>query len=154
MNTINTDNRIAEILLIEDNIGDVLLTKEAFRTTHFKYNLRVAKDGEEALNILSRKGKFNKDPLPDLILLDLSLPKIDGKEVLEKIKTSNELKNIPIIILSGSEAESDMTTSFDLHANSYVVKPDNFDDFKEIVASIENFWFKKQELNESNPTIH
>ena len=92
MNSINIDYKTAEILLIEDNLGDVLLTKEAFRSTHFKYNLRVAKDGEEALNILSRKGMYNKIPLPDLILLDLSLPKIDGKEVLEKIKTSNELK--------------------------------------------------------------
>lgn len=154
MNTINTNNKTAEILLIEDNLGDVLLTKEAFRSTHFKYNLRVAKDGDVALKMLSRKGKFNKVPLPDLILLDLNLPKIDGKEVLEKIKTSNELKDIPIIILSGSEAESDMTTSYDLHANSYIVKPGNFDDFKEIVASIENFWFKKQDLNENNTTIH
>ncbi|QMU60370.1 MAG: response regulator [Gammaproteobacteria bacterium] len=154
MNTINTKNKTAEILLIEDNLGDVLLTKEAFRSSHFKYNLRVAKDGDEALKILSRQGEFTQFPRPDLILLDLSLPKIDGREVLEKIKTSNELKDIPIIILSGSEAESDMTTSYDLHANSYVVKPDNFDDFKEIVASIENFWFKKHDLNESNDTIH
>ncbi len=144
----------AEILLIEDNNGDVLLTKEAFRTTHFKYNLRVAKDGDEALKILSRQGSYNDAPLPDLILLDLSLPKIDGREVLEKIKSSPDLKDIPVIILSGSAAESDMTSSYDLHANSYLVKPDNFDDFKEIAASIENYWFEKQNLNSIDKTIH
>jgi len=154
MNSINIKNKAAEILLIEDNLGDVLLTKEAFRSTHFKYNLRVAKDGDEALKILSRQGKFNQSPLPDLILLDLSLPKVDGREVLEKIKTNTELKDIPVIILSGSAAETDMTTSYDLHANSYVVKPDNFEDFKEIVASIENYWFEKEELTPKGKTIH
>jgi len=154
MNSINTKNNTAEILLIEDNLGDVLLTKEAFRSTHFKYNLRVAKDGDEALKILTRQGKFSQAPLPDLILLDLSLPKIDGREVLEKIKTNAELKDIPVIILSGSAAEKDITTSYDLHANSYVVKPDNFEDFKEVVASIENYWFEKEELNPIDKTIH
>ena len=154
MNSVNAKNKTAEILLIEDNVWDVLLTKEAFRSTQFKYNLRVAKDGDEALKILNRQGKFNESPLPDLILLDLSLPKIDGREVLEKIKTNAKLKDIPVIILSGSAAETDMTTSYDLHANSYVVKPDNFEDFKEIVASIENFWFKKNELQLKDKTIH
>jgi len=154
MNSINTKNKTAEILLIEDNVDDVLLTKEAFRSTHFKYNLRVAKDGDEALKILNRLGKFNKSPLPDLILLDLSLPKVDGREVLEKIKANADLKDIPVIILSGSAAESDMTSSYDLHANSYVIKPDNFDDFKEIAASIENYWFEKQDLPVADKTIH
>ncbi|MBT8125222.1 MAG: response regulator [Gammaproteobacteria bacterium] len=154
MNSINAKNKTAEILLIEDNVGDVLLTKEAFRSTQFKYNLRVAKDGDEALKILNRQGKFNESPLPDLILLDLSLPKIDGREVLEKIKTNAKLKDIPVIILSGSAAETDMTTSYDLHANSYVVKPDNFEDFKEIVASIENFWFENKELHPKDKTFH
>ncbi len=150
----NDKHTTAEILLIEDNLGDVLLTKEAFRSTHFKYNLRVAKDGEEALRILNQEGEFNNLPLPDLILLDLSLPKIDGREVLEKIKKNSDLKDIPVIILSGSAAESDMTSSYDLHANSYVVKPDNFDDFKEIVASIENYWFNKLDTTTPDKTIH
>ncbi|MBT8113429.1 MAG: response regulator [Gammaproteobacteria bacterium] len=154
MNSINAKNKTAEILLIEDNVGDVLLTKEAFRSTQFKYNLRIAKDGDEALKILNRQGKFNESPLPDLILLDLSLPKIDGREVLEKIKTNAKLKDIPVIILSGSAAETDMTTSYDLHANSYVVKPDNFEDFKEIAASIENYWFEKKELHSKDKTFH
>ena len=154
MNLINTKDKTAEILLIEDNAGDVLLTKEAFRHTHFKYNLRVARDGDEALKILNRQGKYNSSPMPDLILLDLNLPKIDGIEVLEKIKTNSELKDIPVIILSGSQAETDMTSSYDLHANSYVIKPDNFDDFKEIIASIENFWFEKYDSNTEDKTLH
>ena len=154
MNLINTKDKIAEILLIEDNAGDVLLTKEAFRHTHFKYNLRVARDGDEALKILNRQGKYNSSPMPDLILLDLNIPKIDGIEVLEKIKTNSELKDIPVIILSGSQAESDMTSSYDLHANSYVIKPDNFDDFKEIIASIENYWFEKYDSNKEDKTLH
>ena len=154
MSVIPTREKIAEILLIEDNVGDVLLTKEAFRHTHFKYNLRIAKDGDEALKILNRSGIDNEFPLPDLILLDLSLPKIDGREVLERIKSNSDLKDIPIIILSGSDAESDMTSSYNLHANSYVVKPDNFDDFKEIVASIENFWFEKYTSTTSDKTLH
>ena len=154
MSKISTKEKIAEILLIEDNVGDVLLTKEAFRHTHFKYNLRIAKDGAEALKILNRKGKYNGTPLPDLILLDLSLPKVDGREVLEKIKSNTNLREIPVIILSGSEAESDMTSSYNLHANSYVVKPDNFDDFKEIATSIENFWFEKHQSKFSEKTIH
>ena len=154
MSIISTKDKAAEILLIEDNLGDVLLTKEAFRHTHFKYNLRVAKDGDEALKILNQKDQFKECPLPDLILLDLSLPKIDGREVLERIKSNMNLKNIPVTILSGSDAESDMTSSYDLHANSYVVKPDNFDDFKEIAASIENFWFEKQAPTLPSKSFH
>lgn len=154
MSSINTYGKTAEILLVEDNFGDILLTKEAFRHTHFKYNLHVAKDGDEALKILSRQGKYKNFPFPDLILLDLNLPKIDGREVLELIRTDKELKNIPVIILSGSQAESDMTTSYDLHANSYVVKPDNFEDLKEIVASIENFWFQSPIKNLNDKLVH
>ena len=154
MSVIPTREKMAEILLIEDNVGDVLLTKEAFRHTHFKYNLRIAKDGDEALKILNRSGIDNEFPLPDLILLDLSLPKIDGREVLERIKSNSDLKHIPIIILSGSDAESDMTSSYNLHANSYVVKPDNFDDFKEIIASIENFWFEKHPSTTPDKRLH
>jgi CheY-like chemotaxis protein len=150
----NNKHTIAEILLIEDNVGDVLLTKEAFRTSQFKHNLSIAKDGEEALKRLCQQDEYYNAPLPDLILLDLSLPKIDGREVLEKIKNNTMLKDIPVIVLSGSSAETDMTSSYDLHANSYVIKPDNFDDFKEIVTSIENYWLNKQDKNTSYITIH
>ena len=149
-----TNNKPTEILLVEDNPGDVLLTKEAFKTTHLKYNLRVAKDGEEALHILKKQGKYNNFPLPDLILLDLNLPKVSGKEVLENIKGSQELKHIPVIILSGSEAESDMTSSFDLHANSYIVKPNNFNDLKEIITSIESHWLQASNITPTDKTLH
>lgn len=154
MNVIDVSDRAAEILLIEDNLGDVLLTKEAFRVAHFKYNLHIAKDGAEALQMLEKQGRFNKIPKPDLILLDLNLPKIDGREVLEKIKSNITLKDIPVIVLSGSDAESDITKSYDLHANSYIVKPDNFDDLVEIIASIENFWFEQQDSSSTDNTVH
>lgn len=154
MNVIDVSGRAAEILLIEDNLGDVLLTKEAFREAHFKYNLHIAKDGAEALQMLEQQGRFNKIPKPDLILLDLNLPKIDGREVLEKIKSNVTLKDIPVIVLSGSDAESDITKSYDLHANSYIVKPDSFDDLVEIVASIENYWFEQQDTSSTDNTVH
>lgn len=154
MNVIDVSGRAAEILLIEDNLGDVLLTKEAFREAHFKYNLHIAKDGAEALQMLEQQGRFNKTPKPDLILLDLNLPKIDGREVLEKIKSNVTLKDIPVIVLSGSDAESDITKSYDLHANSYIVKPDSFDDLVEIVASIENYWFEQQDTSSTDNTVH
>lgn len=154
MNSIFFNNKTAEILLIEDNLGDILLTKAAFKSARFKHNLRVAKDGLAALKILHRQGEFHNTPLPDLILLDLNLPNIDGHEVLEKIKSNIELKNIPVIILSGSEAESDMNTSYNLHANTYVVKPDNFNDYKEIVTSIENYWIVKPESQPLGKILH
>lgn len=154
MNVVDVSNRAAEILLIEDNLGDVLLTKEAFRAAHFKYNLHIAKDGEEALQMLEKQGRFDNHPKPDLILLDLNLPKVDGREVLEKIKSNMILKDIPVIVLSGSEAESDITKCYDLHANSYIVKPENFDDFVEIVESIENYWFESRDCETVDKDVH
>lgn len=155
MNLINVTNRAAEIMLVEDNLGDVYLTKEAFKSAHFKYNLHIAKDGDEALQMLNKKGSFKKVPKPDLILLDLNLPKVDGRELLEIIKSDKKLKNIPVIILSGSATDTDITTSYNLHANSYLVKPDNFDDYKEIITSIENYWFGEQNVTQnSSSTVH
>ena len=154
MKLIDVSKRAAEILLIEDNIGDVYLTKEAFKSVHFKYNLHIAKNGEQALQMLRRDGKFNNCPKPDLILLDLNLPKVDGREVLDNIKSDTSLRDIPVIVLSGSKSESDITTSYNLHANSYVVKPDNFEDYMEIVTSIENFWFDLRGQEASDKTIH
>ncbi len=154
MNLIDTRNRRAEILLIEDNPGDVLLTKKAFRSSQFNCNLHIAKDGEQALQMLYRKKPYTRIPKPDLILLDLNLPKIDGRELLDEIKTDKNLRDIPVIILSGSDAISDITTSYDLHANSYLVKPDNFNDLKEIVLSIENFWFEQKATTPINNIIH
>ncbi len=154
MNLINVSDRTAEILLIEDNLGDVLLTKEAFRNIQFKHNLYIAKDGEQALQMLKREGKFTNFPKPDMILLDLNLPKIDGREVLEKIKSDITLRDIPVIVLSGSDAESDITTCYDRHANSYVIKPDNFDDLKQVATSIQNYWFEQQDCNLSKNSVH
>ncbi len=154
MNLINIKNRAAEILLIEDNPGDVMLTKEAFKASQFKCNVHVANDGDEALKMLYKQGSYHSFPMPDLILLDLNLPKIDGREILDDIKKDKVLKDIPVIVLSGSDADIDITTSYDLHANSYMVKPDNFNDLKEIVLSIENFWFEKDTCHPNDDAIH
>ena len=154
MNLINIKNRAAEILLIEDNPGDILLTKEAFRYAQFDFNLHVARDGDEALKMLGKEGMYSELPIPDLILLDLNLPKIDGREVLSKIRKDKYLKDIPVIILSGSDSELDITTSYDLHANYYHVKPDNFSDLKEIILSIENFWFENSNHSSTKTSIH
>ena len=154
MNIIDVSDRAAEILLIEDNPMDILLTKEAFRSFDIKYNLHIARDGDEALQILNCEGRFSDYPTPDLILLDLNLPKIDGREVLSKIKSSQRLKDIPVIVLSGSDTEIDITTSYDLHANSYVVKPESFEDLKEIVSSIQTYWFRMKQSKYVEKVLH
>ena len=133
-------NRPVEILLVEDNYGDALLAKEAFAAARYESNVTVAADGEEALAMLYKKPPYQAQPRPDLILLDLNLPKRDGREVLETIKSDPSLKLIPVVVLTGSRAESEVLRSYALHANAYVVKPVNFERLKEIVATIENFW--------------
>lgn len=154
MNLIDITGRAAEILLIEDNPMDVLLTKEAFRSSKIKFNLYVATDGEEALKVLERKGRFSIYPKPDLILLDLNLPKIDGRQVLNKIKNDQDLKDIPVIVLSGSDTDTDISKSYDLHANSYIVKPETFEDLKEIVSSIQTYWFQIKTDEASDKVLH
>jgi len=133
--------RPAEILLVEDNYGDVLLAQEAFRIAKIANNMTVAQDGEMALQILNRVAPFEDKPKPDLILLDLNLPKRDGREVLESVKSDPNLKKIPVVVLTGSRAESEIARSYALHANAYIVKPVNFERLKDIVAVIQNFWF-------------
>ena len=133
--------RPIEILLVEDNPGDVLLTEEAFSEAKIWNNLHVAQDGEEALAYLNREAGFEKSVRPDLILLDLNLPKIDGREVLDKIKSSESLKRIPVVVLTSSEAEQDIIKTYDLHANSYVVKPIDLEQFVRVVNAVESFWF-------------
>lgn len=133
--------RPVEILLVEDNPGDVVLTKEAFKAAKIVNNILIAKDGEMALDILQKKGGHKKTASPDLILLDLNLPKKDGREVLEEIKNDERLRRIPVVILTSSKAEKDIVETYDLHANSYIVKPVNLEKFSAIVESIENFWF-------------
>ncbi len=139
--TIESAGRPAELLLVEDNYGDVVLTREAFRSGRISNNLAVAGDGELALAMLRREAPFSGQPRPDLILLDLNLPRLDGREVLAAIKSDPVLKLIPVIILTSSKAEIDILKSYELQANGYIVKPVTFDRLQEIVASLEAFWF-------------
>jgi len=141
MPTIELLGRAAELLLVEDNDGDVLLVREAFRSAKIRNNLSVAGDGEEALCVLRREGSYAARPLPDLILLDLNLPRMDGREVLQAIKADPELRTIPVIVMTSSNAEIDVLKSYQLSANGYIVKPVDFERLQEIVASLESFWF-------------
>ena len=129
-----------EILLVEDNPGDVRLTKEALKEGKVYNNLHWAKDGVEALDFLKRKGKHAKAPRPDIILLDLNLPKKDGREVLAVVKSDADLKHIPVVVLTTSEAEEDVLKSYSLHANCYVTKPVDLEKFIHVVQSIDRFW--------------
>ena len=129
-----------EILLVEDNPGDVRLTQEALKESKVTNNLHVAEDGMEALDFLYHKGNHTDAPRPDLILLDLNLPKKDGRELLEDIKADEELKRIPVVVLTTSKAEEDIYRMYDQHANCYITKPIDFDQFIEVVKSIEDFW--------------
>jgi chemotaxis family two-component system response regulator Rcp1 len=139
MDNLTTQQGI-EILLVEDNPGDVRLTKEALKEAKVGNNLHVAEDGVEAMRFLRREGEFSGAPRPDLILLDLNLPKKDGREVLEEIKADSSLKAIPVVVLTTSHAEEDIARSYNLHANCYVTKPVDLDQFMRIVKSIEDFW--------------
>ena len=129
-----------EILLVEDNPGDVRLTKEELREGKVYNNLHWAKDGVEALEFLRREGKHSEAPRPDIILLDLNLPKKDGREVLSSIKNDDRFKQIPVVILTTSEAEEDVLRSYELHANCYITKPVDLDKFIVVVQSIDRFW--------------
>jgi CheY-like chemotaxis protein len=138
-----------KILLVEDNPGDVRLTMEAFKDGKICNHLDVVMDGEEALAFLRREGKYANESLPNLILLDLNLPKKDGREVLMDIKNDKELKRIPVVVLTTSVAEKDILKSYDLHANCYITKPVDFDQFITVVKSIEDFWLKIVKLPRS-----
>jgi CheY-like chemotaxis protein len=136
----NIIGKPVEILLVEDNKGDVGLIEEVFEEAKIRNNLHVAEDGEEALLYLHGEGKFSGSPRPDIILLDLNLPKKGGREVLREIKEDENLHNIPVIVLTTSDAEKDIIGAYDLHANAYITKPLDFDQFIKVVGSIENFW--------------
>jgi CheY-like chemotaxis protein len=131
-----------EILLVEDNKGDIGLITEFFSDAKVITNIHIAEDGEEAIRFLCSKDKFLGSTLPDIIILDLNLPKKDGREVLKEIKENDDLKNIPVIILTTSSAEKDILRVYDLHANAYIVKPLDFDEFMKVIKSITDFWFK------------
>ncbi|MGA2159771.1 MAG: response regulator [Dehalococcoidia bacterium] len=129
-----------DVLLVEDNPGDVRLTREALKDAKLAINLHVAGDGVEAIAFLRRDKEYASKPRPDLILLDLNLPKKDGREVLADIKNDPDLRRIPVVIVTTSKAEEDILRSYDLHANCYVTKPLDLDQFVKVVHSIEQFW--------------
>ena len=133
--------RTVDVLLVEDNEPDVRLAREALREAKVHTNLHVAPDGVEALAFLRREGRHGDAPRPDLVLLDLNLPKKDGRQVLTEIKEDPDLRRIPVVILTTSEAEQDIARTYDLHANAYVSKPVDFNAFTKVVRSIEDFWF-------------
>jgi CheY-like chemotaxis protein len=130
-----------EILLVEDSPGDILIAREALSEAKLLNTIHIAEDGVEAMDFLYKRGKFASAPTPDLILLDLNLPRKNGREVLAEVKTDENLKKIPVVMLTTSSAEEDVLRSYNLHANCYVVKPVEFDSFVQAVKSIEHFWF-------------
>ena len=130
-----------DILLVEDNLGDIRLTQEALKAGKVLNNLFSVRDGIEALEFLRRAGKYAAAPRPDIILLDLNLPRMDGRELLAEIKNDPDLKRIPVVILTTSKAEEDILRTYNLHANCYITKPVDLHQFIQVVQSIEDFWF-------------
>ena len=130
-----------EILLVEDNPGDVRLTQEALKEGKVYNNLNVVSDGVEAMAYLRREGKYVDSVIPDIILLDLNLPKMDGREVLAAIKDDKKIKRIPVVVLTTSKDDADVLKVYDLHANCYITKPVDLDQFLTVVQSIKDFWF-------------
>ena len=138
--------RSVEILLVEDNPGDVRLTQEALKDNKMHNNLHVVEDGVEALAFLRKEGQYSGSPRPDLILLDLNLPRKDGREVLAEIKADARLRRIPVVVLTTSKAEEDILRAYDLSANCYITKPVDFEQFIHVVKSIEDFWLAMVKL--------
>ena len=129
-----------EILLVEDNPGDVRLTQEAVREAKIRNTLNVVNDGEQAIAYVRRQGEYADRPRPDLILLDLNLPRKDGREVLQDLKSDPDLHRIPVVVLTSSAAEQDILRTYDLYANAYVTKPVDLEQFMRVVSSIQDFW--------------
>jgi CheY-like chemotaxis protein len=129
-----------EILLVEDSPGDVRLTKEALKDSKVANHITVAEDGVEAMALLRREGEYAEAVRPDLILLDLNLPRKDGRQVLAELKADEDMRSIPVIILTTSQAEEDIIRTYDLHANCYITKPVDLDQFLNVVRTIEDFW--------------
>lgn len=146
MTSIDANGRPIEVLLVEDNPGDVRLTQETFRDANQSIHLSVATEGAEAMAFLRREGAHVHAPRPDVILLDLNLPKMDGREVLVQIKKDEDLKAIPVVILTTSDAEADIVASYRLHANCYLTKPVQLKAFEELVKSVNDFWMTNVKL--------
>jgi two-component system, chemotaxis family, response regulator Rcp1 len=153
MKVMGKDGMAIEVLLVEDSPGDVRLTQEAFRDANSSIHLNVAADGVEAMAFLTRSGIHANSPRPDLILLDLNLPKMDGREVLAHIKEDNNLKTIPTVILTTSDAESDIVKSYQLQANCYLTKPVQLDAFEALVKSINDFWLTNAKLPQQRQVV-
>ena len=145
MTNINTQ-RLVEILLVEDNPGDVRLTQEAFKQSRISNRLHIVADGLEALSFLRHEGQFKNAPIPDLILLDLNLPRKEGREVLDEIKKDVTLRHIPVVVLTISDAENDIFETYNLHANCFITKPVDFNQFVKVVQFIEKFWLTVADL--------
>ena len=144
----NRTTRPIEILLVEDNPGDVRLTREALRDAKVRNHMMVASDGVEAMAYLRQEGQYAGSTRPDMILLDLNLPRMNGFEVLDAIKEDTDLKRIPVIILTTSQAEQDIIRSYDLYANAYVTKPMDLEQFIRVIKAIEGFWLEIVKLPE------
>ena len=140
MNAITTGRPI-EILLVEDSSTDVMLTEEALEQAKMRNNLHVVKDGVEAMAFLRKQGQYADVPRPDLMLLDLNMPRKDGREVLTEVKTDDDLKYIPVVVLTTSQAQEDVLKAYGLHANCYITKPVDFEQFASVVQAIDQFWF-------------
>lgn len=138
--TASDGSRPVEILLAEDNPGDVKLTEKALEKGKVINNLHVVTDGVEAMKYLRQEGTYASAPRPDLLLLDLNMPRKDGQEVLRDVKADEDLRRIPVVVLTSSEAEEDIVDSYDLHANAYLTKPVDFEGFVDIIGTIEEFW--------------
>ena len=136
----SSNYRPIEILLVEDNPGDVRLTQEAARETKVHNNIHVVSNGMDAMAFLRREGRFGAVPRPDLILLDLNMPGMDGREVLRQVKSDDKIRRIPVVIITSSQAEEDILRAYDLQASCYVTKPVDLDQFIKVVKNVENFW--------------
>ncbi len=144
----STPDKTVEILLAEDNPGDVMLTKKALEQGKLVNNLHVVTDGVEALEFLRQAGEYADKPRPDLVLLDLNMPRKDGQDVLKELQEDTDLCRIPVVVLTSSESQEDIAKSYELNANAYLTKPVDFDGFIDIVNRMENFWFKVVKLPE------
>ncbi|MCL5037858.1 MAG: response regulator [Chloroflexi bacterium] len=144
--TSDFDARPVEILLVEDNRGDIRLTMEALKDAKVRNNLSVVEDGVEAMNFLRKEGRYAGVPTPDIILLDLNMPRKDGRQVLKEIKDDSDLKKIPVVILTTSKADEDVLRAYHLHANCYITKPVDAGQFIKVIGEIEEFWLTVVEL--------
>ena len=144
MNSSNV--KLIDILVVEDNPGDARLIMEVLKSNKIHNSLHIVADGVEAMDFLNKKGPYQNMPRPDLIFLDLNLPRKDGREVLSELKSDDNLKQIPIVVMTMSQAEEDILRSYSLHANCYVTKPLNLDQFIKVIESIEEFWFSLVKL--------